>query len=88
MSKQLLSEQVVKVDTLEDLCEIVRFNNNVFANHINKLDARLKRTRKCVVVGFIAMALTCFSVEARFCNIEDRLRKQEERLGITAAEEE
>lgn len=88
MSKLALSEQVVKVETLEDLCEIVRYNNNVFAHHINKLDARSRSTRKWLGIGFLMASFTCAMIDIRFDNIEDRLKKQEERLGIAAAEEE
>lgn len=87
MSKLALSEQVVRVETLEDLCKIVRYNNDVFAHHINKLDARSRSTRKWLGIGFLAASLTCFGIEARFCNIEDRLKKHEERLGIATEEE-
>jgi hypothetical protein len=87
MSKLTLKEEVVRVENLEDLCEIVRYNNNVFAHHINKLDARSRSTRKWLGIGFLAAGLACFTIEARFCNVEDRLKKQEERLGIATEEE-
>lgn len=87
MSKLALSEQVVRVETLEDLCEVVRYNNNVFAHHINKLDARSRSTRKWLGIGFIMVGFCGLSIEARFCNIEDRLKKHEERLGIATEEE-
>ena len=87
MSKLALKEEVVRVENLEDLCEIIRYNNNVFAHHINKLDARSRSTRKWLGIGFLAAGLACFTFEARFCNIEDRLKKHEERLGIATEEE-
>lgn len=87
MSKLALSEKVVRVETLEDLCEVVRYNNNVFAHHINVLDARSRSTRKWLGIGFLAATFSCFCIEARFCNIEDRLKKHEERLGIATEEE-
>lgn len=87
MSKQLISEQVVKVESLEDLCEIVRYNNNVFAHHINKLDARSRSTRKWLGIGFIMFGFCGLCIEARFSNVEDRLKKHEERLGIATEEE-
>ena len=87
MSKLALSEQVVRVETLEDLCKIVRYNNDVFAHHINKLDARSRSTRKWLGTGFIMFGFCGLCIEARLCNIEDRLKKHEERLGIATEEE-
>lgn len=87
MSRMALEEKTVKVETLADLCEIVRYNNNVFASHINKLDTRSRSTRKWLGVGFILSAITWFAIDVRFTNVEDRLKKQEERLGIATEEE-
>ena len=87
MSRMALEEKTVKVETLADLCEIVRYNNNVFASHINKLDARSRSTRKWLGVGFVLSAITWFAIDVRFANVEDRLKKQEERLGIATEEE-
>ena len=87
MSRMALEEKTVKVETLADLCEIVRYNNNVFASHINKIDARSRSTRKWLGIGFLTATVSYFCIEARFCNIEDRLKKHEERLGIATEEE-
>jgi len=87
MSKLALKEEVVRVENLTDLCEIVRHNNNVFANHINVIDARSRSTRKWLGIGFLMATFSCFCIEARFTNVEDRLTKQEERLGIATEEE-
>lgn len=87
MSKLALKEEVVRVENLTDLCEIVRHNNNVFANRINAIDARSRSTRKWLGIGFLMATFSCFCIEARFNNIENRLKKQEERLGIATEEE-
>lgn len=88
MSRMALEEKTVKVETLADLCEIVRYNNNVFASHINRIDARSRSTRKWLGVGFILSAITWFAIDVRFTNVEDRLTKQEERLGIVSTDKE
>ena len=87
MSRMALEEKTVKVETLADLCEVVRYNNNVFASHINRIDARSRSTRKWLGVGFVLSAITWFAIDVRFTNVEDRLKKQEERLGIATEEE-
>ncbi len=87
MSRIALEEKTVKVETLADLCEIVRYNNNVFASHINKIDARSRSTRKWLGVGFVLFGLTTLAIDVRFTNVEDRLKKHEERLGIATEEE-
>lgn len=88
MSRMALEGKTVKVETLADLCEIVRYNNKVFASHINRIDARSRSTRKWLGVGFLMATFSCFCIEARFCNVEDRLTKQEERLGIVSTDKE
>ncbi len=88
MSKFALKEEVVRVENLDDLCEIVRHNNNVFANRINAIDARSRSTRKALGWSFIGAAIAYVLIDVRFCNIEDRLKKHEERLGIVSTDKE
>ena len=89
MSKLAIArEETVKVETLNELCEIVRYNNRVFAHHINQIDARSRSTRKWLGIGFLTATFSCFCIEARFNNLENRLKKHEERLGIRVVEGE
>lgn len=89
---EIVRSEIVHVDNLEDLCEVVFDNNEVFVKQLNNLNRAIytetRKNRRRIGFGYLFGGLTLLMIAARFENVEAHLDKCEERLGIAAAKEE